>query len=114
MCSPVLLQKVCSTASALAQNGSDNADQSNPFQAAASLILDLLFFANSKPIHRQILSWCRGLPADRFAVISHVVVRLLHDAVAASSHKGLEMQSVTLAEPMLSLLEFKPLQLSLR
>jgi len=89
-------------------------DDSGDFEVAVALILDLLFFANSRPLHRQVLSWCRSLPAHKFAAVTPLLVAQVHRAVAARNCKGPEMQPIALAEPMLSLLEFKPVQLPLR
>ena len=90
------------------------ADGSSAFEAAASLILELLFFANSKPIHRQILSWCKGFLPDKFALIMHHLVKLVLDAIGAFDVRGSDMQPIRIAEPLLSLLEIKPFQLALR
>lgn len=89
-------------------------DGSSDFEVAVALILDLLFFANSRPLHRQVLSWCRSLPAHKFAAVPPLLVAQVHKAVAASKCRGPEMQPIPFAEPMLSLLEFKPVQLPLR
>lgn len=89
-------------------------DGSSAFEAAASLVLELLFFANSKPLHRQILSWCKSFPPEKFALIMPQLVKLVNDAMAASDVGGSDMQPNTLAEPLLSLLESKPFQLPLR
>ena len=93
---------------------SQQQDDRDDFEVAVALILDLLFFANSKPLHRQVLSWCRSLPAHKYAAVPPLLVAQVHKAVAASNCKGPEMQPIAIAEPMLSLLEFKPVQLPLR
>ena len=84
------------------------------FELAASLIFDLLFFTNSKPIHRQILSWCRNLQADKFNMATSLLVKLVNSKVTANTEKGQQMQPILLAEPLLSLVEFKPIQIPLR
>ena len=106
------MQKICGSVSTLPT--SHQQDDSSDFEIALALILDLLFFANSKPLHRQVLSWCRSLPAHKFAAVPPLLVARTHKTVAASKCKGPEMQPIAFAEPLLSLLEFKPLQLPLR
>lgn len=106
------MQKICGSVSVLP--ASHQQDDSSDFEVALALILDLLFFANSRPVHRQVLSWCRSLPAHKFAAVPSLLVARAHRAVAASNYKGPEMQPIAFAEPLLSLLEFKPLQLPLR
>lgn len=99
---------------ALSKGTSAAADGSSTFEAAASLVLELLFFADSKPIHRQILSWCKSLPPDKFALIMPHLVKLVNDAIAAFEVRGSDMLPITTAEPLLSLLEAKSFQLPLR
>ena len=106
------MQKICGSVSMLPT--SHQQDDSSDFEVALALILDLLFFANSRPLHRQVLSWCRSLPVHKFAAIPPLLVARAHKAVAASNCKGPEMQPIAFAEPLLSLLEFKPLQMPLR
>lgn len=99
---------------ALSTGNSQTADGSSTFVPAVSLILELLFFANSKPIHRQILSWCKSFPPDKFALIKPHLVKLVNDAIAAFDVRGSDMQAITIAEPLLSLLESKSFQFPLR
>ncbi|DBB01023.1 TPA: hypothetical protein ACH3X1_000923 [Trebouxia sp. C0004] len=106
------LKQICGAVSMLP--ATHQQDDSGDFQVAVTLILDLLFFANSRPLHRQVLSWCRSLPAHKFAAVPPLLVARVHKAVASSNCKGPEMQPIAFAEPMLSLLEFKPVQLHLR
>lgn len=107
-------QNICGATTSLPHIASQHPDGSSEFEAGAALIVDLLFFANSKPVHRQILSWCRSLPANKFAAVTALLVQQVNEAVAGSEHKGSEMRPIALAEPLLSLLEFKPVQLPLR
>ena len=107
-----IMQKICGSVSTLST--SHQQDDSSDFEVAVALILDLLFFANSRPLHRQVLSWCRSLPAHKYAAVPPLLVAQVHRAVAASNCKVPEAQPIAFAEPMLSLLEFKPVQMPLR
>ena len=99
---------------ALSRGNIQSTHGSSAFEAAASLVLELLFFANSKPLHRQILSWCKSLPPDKFALVMPHLIMLVTDAVMTFDVRGSDMQLITIAEPLLSLLESKPFQLPLR
>ena len=105
-----VVQSICAKVTALLKTGTHD----SAFEEAGSLILDLLFFANSKPVHRQILSWLRTLPQTQFTLLSTILIGKVSDAVTAEASRAAEMQPIALAEPMLSLLEFKPLQMPLR
>lgn len=108
------VQRVCTSVTALSRANIQITHGISAFEAAASLVLELLFFANSKPLHRQILSWCKGFPPDKFALVMPRLVKLVTDAIATFDVRGSDMQPITIAEPLLSLLESKPFQPPLR
>lgn len=85
------------------------------FEQAASLLVEVLFQANSKPLHRQLVAWCRQLPKAKLASVGHTLVALIEDAVTRSMQPGSAIvQPVHIAEPLLSLLDAQPLQPYLR
>ena len=85
------------------------------FEQAASLLVELLFFANSKPLHRQLIAWCRQLPPDRLVAVGQMLVAVINSAAEGSLQaSSTVVQPVQIAEPFLSLLDAQPLQPFLR
>lgn len=88
---------------------------SSSFQRAASLLVELLFFANSRPLHRQLIAWCRQLPSDRLAAVGQLLVDVISSSAEASVQaRSTVVQPIQIAEPFLSLLDAQPLQPFLR
>lgn len=106
------LQNLCLKVSSLPHSPSSG---SSSFQQTAGLLVEVLFLANSKPLHRQLVAWCRQLPADKFVTVGQLLVAVVNDATQRSTQAGnAAVQPVHVAEPLLSLLEAKPLQPFLR